>query len=160
MVWTLVTAVVTLFVDLLTKHLSTLHLGSGDVTALPGLLTLRLTHNDGIALGLMSGNKIALLVLPVVIVLCGWFMLRKYQITPYIRVACGLILGGFLGNYLERLFQGYVVDMIYFPFMPWFVCNVADVAVCSGVALLVISLLFRPQDWREKHAEDREDSND
>lgn len=159
MIWTALTAAVTLFVDLLTKHLSTQYLGNGDVTAIPGLLTLRLTHNDGIALGLMSGNKIALLVLPVVIVLCGWFMLRKYQITPYIRVACGLILGGFMGNYLERLLQGYVVDMVYFPFMPWFVCNVADVAVCFGVALLVISLLFRPQDWREKDAKDRENSD-
>ena len=150
MVWTMVTAAVTLFVDLLTKHLSTLHLGNGDVMAIPGLLTLRLTHNNGIALGLMSDNRIALLILPVVIVLCGWLMLRKYEPTRLVRIACGLILGGFAGNYLERLLQGYVVDMIYFPFMPWFVCNVADVAVCSGVALLVISLLFRPQDWSSK----------
>ena len=159
MLWTWGIAGATLAIDLLTKRLATMNLGNGDVTAIPGLLTLRLTHNNGIALGLMSGNKIALLVLPVVIVLCGWFMLRKYQLTRYIRVACGLILGGFLGNYLERLLQGYVVDMIYFPFMPWFVCNVADVAVCFGVALMVISLLLRPQDWREKNAEDREDSD-
>ena len=159
MIWTWLTAAATLFLDLLTKQLSTLHLGSGDVTAVPGLLTLKLTHNDGIALGLMSGNKIALLVLPVVMVLCGWFLLRKYRITLFIRITCGLILGGFLGNYLERLFHGYVVDMLYFPFMPWFVCNVADVAICFGVALLMISLLFRPQDWREKNAEDREDGD-
>ena len=159
MVWMVIIAAATLLLDLLAKHLSTMHLGNGALTAIPGLLTLRLTHNDGIALGLMSGNQIALLVLPVVIVLCGWLMLRKYHITTYTRIACGLILGGFLGNYLERLLQGYVVDMLYFPFLPWFVCNVADVAVCFGVVLLVISLLFRPQDWREKNAEDREESD-
>jgi len=39
--------------------------------------------------------------------------------------------------------------MIYFPFLPWFVCNVADIAICAGVALLAGSLLFRPQDWKE-----------
>lgn len=154
MVWMGLVAAATLFLDLLTKRLATLHLGHGDVSAIPWLLTLRLTHNDGIALGLMSGSKLALLVLPVVIVLCGWLMLRKYHITIYTRIACGLILGGFLGNYIERLVQGYVVDMLYFPFLPWFVCNVADVAVCFGVALLVFSLLFRPGDWREKNAED------
>lgn len=154
MFWTVITASLALFFDMIMKHWSTLHLGSGDVVAVPGLLTLRLTHNDGIALGLMSGNKIALLVLPVGIMICGWLMLRKYRSTRYIQIACGLILGGFLGNYAERLFQGYVVDMIYFPFLPWFVCNVADVAVCFGVALLMISLLFRPQDWREKDAKD------
>ena len=160
MLWTWGIAGLTLVMDLLTKRLATMNLGNGDVTAIPGLLTLRLTHNNGIALGLMSGNRIALLILPVVIVLCGWLMLRKYEPTRLIRISCGLILGGFAGNYLERLLQGYVVDMLYFPFMPWFVCNVADVAVCFGVALMVISLLLRPQDWREKNAEDREESVD
>ena len=160
MVWTWGIAAAVLVVDLLTKRLSSLHLGSGDVTAIPGLLILRLTHNNGIALGLMSGNQIALLILPVVIVLGGWLMLPKYEPTRLVRLACGLILGGFAGNYLERLLQGYVVDMLYFPFMPWFVCNVADVAVCFGVALMVISLLLRPQDWSEKNADDRHESMD
>lgn len=59
------------------------------------------------------------------------------------------MLGGFLGNFLERLWHGWVLDMIYFPFLPWFVCNVADIAICAGVALLAGSLLFRPQDWKE-----------
>ncbi len=158
--WTWGIAAATLLVDLLSKRLATAHLSSGDMTVIPGLLTLRLTHNDGIALGLMSGNQIALLILPVVIVLAGWLMLRKYESTRLIRIASGLILGGFAGNYLERLLQGYVVDMLYFPFLPWFVCNVADVAVCAGVGLMVISLLLRPQDWREKNAEDREKSAD
>lgn len=147
-------ALFTLVADLGSKHLaSRLPMGS-DVGVVPGLLTLRLTHNDGIALGMMSGNKIALLVLPVVIVLVGGLMLRKYRPNSYVHLCCGLILGGFLGNYAERLLHGYVVDMLYFPFLPWFVCNVADIAVCFGVALLAFSLLFRPQDWREKDAKD------
>ena len=70
-------------------------------------------------------------------------------LTPFTQTACGLVLGGFLGNFLERLWHGWVLDMIYFPFLPWFVCNVADIAICTGVALLAASLLFRPQDWKE-----------
>ncbi len=147
-------AAFTLAADLLTKHLASGLAMGMDVPLIPGMLTLRLTHNNGIALGMMSGNAVALLVLPVVIVVLGWLMLRKYHPNGYVRFCCGLILGGFLGNYIERLVQGYVVDMLYFPFLPWFVCNIADIAVCFGVALLVFSLLFRPQDWREKHAED------
>ncbi len=154
MFWMWGTATFVLLIDLVTKRLATVYLTGGDLVAIPWLLTLRLTHNNGIALGLMSGNKIALLVLPVGIVLCGWLMLRQFVPTKYVRIASGLILGGFIGNYLERLINGYVVDMLYFPFLPWFVCNVADVAVCFGVALLVISLLLRPQDWREKNAKD------
>lgn len=147
-------AAAVLAVDLVSKYLASQLPMGVDMNVIPGLLTLRLTHNDGIALGMMSGNHIALLVLPVLIVLLGGFMLRKYQPNGYIRFCCGLILGGFLGNYAERLLNGYVVDMLYFPFLPWFVCNIADIAVCFGVGLLVFSLLFRPQDWREKHAED------
>ena len=39
--------------------------------------------------------------------------------TPVGMLTCGLVLGGFLGNFLQRLYQGWVLDMIYFPFLPW-----------------------------------------
>ncbi len=154
MMVTVVTAALILLGDLLTKHLAQ-GLAMGErITVIPGLLAVQLSHNSGIALGLMQGNKWAMLVLPVVMLLVCWHMLRRYQPTCFIRFAAGLILGGFAGNYLERLLKGYVVDMIYFPFMPWFICNIADVAVCFGVGLLLFSLLLRPQDWREKNAKD------
>lgn len=154
----LITAFLVLGADHATKHLACTLLGAADVQAIPGLLTLRLSRNDGIALGLLSGNRAALVLMPLAIVLVGAFMLHRYRATGYIRFASGLILGGFAGNYIERLVRGFVVDMIYFPFMPWFVCNVADIAICLGVVLMVISLLFRPQDWREKHAKDGDHS--
>ena len=118
----------------------------------PGLLELRLTVNRGMALGLMTGNTIATLLLPVVAILVWTAVFRRYHATTYKHVACALMLGGFLGNFLDRILRGYVVDMLYFPFLPWFICNVADIVICTGVVLLAISLLFRPADWREKHA--------
>lgn len=160
MLLTVVTAAFVLGVDLWIKHLAQGLLTGERIVVLPGLLALQLSHNRGIALGLLQGNKIALLVLPILALLLCWLMLRKYHSTGYIRFAMGLVLGGFAGNYLERMVQGYVVDMLYFPFLPWFVCNIADVAVCFGVALLMFSLLLRPQDWREKNAKDRENSAD
>lgn len=150
----IVTAALVLVADLATKHMASTMLTRERIIAIPGLLELQLSHNGGIALGLLQGNKIAMLLLPLVVLAACWFMLRKYVPTGYIRFSAGLILGGFAGNYLERLVNGYVVDMLYFPFLPWFICNIADVAVCFGVALLMISLLLRPQDWREKNAED------
>ena len=108
-----------------------------------------LTRNDGMALGLFAGNRAAGMLLPLAVIFCGWLLLRRYRLTPFTQTACGLVLGGFLGNFLERLWHGWVLDMIYFPFLPWFVCNVADIAICAGVALLAGSLLFRPQDWKE-----------
>ena len=77
----------------------------------------------------------------------GWENMSTQQI---LFTACGLVLGGFIGNFAERLIFGYVRDMIFFPCLPWFVCNVADICICFGVAALAFSLLFRPQDWQEK----------
>ena len=101
------------------------------VTVLPGVPELRLSRNNGMALGLLSGNWLANLLLPLAV-----------------------IVAGFLGNFGERLLFGSVVDMLYFPWLPWFICNGADIAICFGVAMLVISTLLRPQDWRERREND------
>ena len=114
------------------------------------LLELRMTQNTGMALGILSDQALAGIILPLAAILCGWLMMRRYQITRFTAIACGLVAGGFVGNFAERLWFGYVRDMIYFPWLPWFVCNVADICICFGVAALAFSLLLRPQDWQEK----------
>jgi len=114
------------------------------------LVELRLTQNTGMAFGLFSDQLLAGIVLPLAAILCGWLMMRRYRITRFTAAACGMVLGGFIGNFAERLLFGYVLDMIYFPWLPWFVCNVADIFICFGVAALAFSLIFRPQDWQEK----------
>jgi signal peptidase II len=131
------------------------------VPVLRGVLEWRLTQNRGMALGLLSGNLVAITVLPVLVVFVGFIVLRRYRATPYTWLATGLVLGGFLGNLVDRVTAGYVLDMVYFPWMPWYICNFADIAICLGVALLVVSILFRPQDWRlkgEKNACETDDS--
>ena len=150
MLVTLITACFALAADMFTKHMAARHLTVEYFEAIPGLLSLQLRQNRGIALGMLEGNKLVLLVL------C-WLMLRRYHPTNYVRFAAGLILGGFLGNYIERVFNGYVLDMLYFPFLPWFICNVADIAIVAGVVLLMFSVIFRPDDWREKLAKETDD---
>ena len=126
----------------------------------PGVLEWRLTRNHGMALGFLSGNTLAIIVLPILVVALGWLTLRRYQTTPFTRTAAALLLGGFLGNLLDRLHFGYVLDMIYFPWMPWYICNLADIAICAGVLLLAISLLWRPGDWRPRMEEKADATQD
>ena len=142
-----------LALDAGTKWLAS-ELLAGRTVALGWLVELRLTRNDGMALGLFAGNRAAGMLLPLAVIFCGWLLLRRYRLTPFTQTACGLVLGGFLGNFGERLLFGSVVDMLYFPWLPWFICNVADIAICFGVAMLVISTLLRPQDWRERREND------
>ena len=143
-----IVALLALTADIISKLLSAGLLGEQTVT-LGWLLELRLTQNTGMALGIFAENTAAAILLPMAAILCGWLMMRRYRITRFTAVACGLIVGGFIGNFGERLWHGYVLDMIYFPWMPWFVCNVADICICFGVAALAFSLLLRPQDWQE-----------
>ncbi len=117
------------------------------IVVIGGLLELRFTHNTGMALGILAGNVLAGIALPLIAITAGVFILRRYRLSRFVLAAAGLILGGFFGNFLVRVFIGYVLDMIYFPWLPFFICNVADVAITCGAALIGISLLFRPKDW-------------
>ena len=121
--------------------------GNGTLLALPSLLELCYTENRGIALGFLSGEVTATLFLPLVAATVWFLVFRRYLPTPFTAAASSLILGGFAGNFLDRLLYGYVVDMLFFPFLPWFICNVADVAICLGVGMIGFSLLFRARDW-------------
>ena len=143
-------------IDRAAKLLSLLYLHfDASVAVWPGVLELRLTRNAGIAFGFLAGYPVVITVLPVLVVLAGWLILRRFQGTLYTYIATGFIVGGFLGNLLDRVVMGFVLDMAYFPWMPWYVCNPADIAICVGVALLAISLLFRPQDWLKKVGENK-----
>ena len=158
MIWFWLPALLALAADVLTKWLTVLHLGDS-LVQLGSLLHLRQTHNTGMALGIFAGSEWAGLILPLTAVLGEWLLMRRYRTTPFTLLACGLVTGGFIGNYGQRLLQGYVLDMIFFPWMPWFVCNAADIFICGGVALLAVSLLFRPDDWIEKASEAKDAEN-
>ena len=64
------------------------------------------------------------------------------------RWGLALILGGALGNLADRLIRGYVPDMIETLFISFPIFNVADICITVGCALVMVSLLFRPGDWR------------
>ena len=137
--------------DRLTKLLAEASLTVGARVVLwPSVLELRLTHNTGIALGLFSGMPVLITVLPVLAMAGGWLVLRRYRFTTFTRVATALLTGGFLGNLVDRVLTGHVPDMVFFPWMPWYICNAADIAITLGVALLAVSLLCRPGDWMLK----------
>lgn len=144
-----VLAVLALLGDLGSKALAARFLGEGTVR-LGNLVELRCMRNTGMAFGIFASHAWLSLLLPVAAILFALLLMSRYRLTAFTSVCWGLILGGFAGNFAQRALRGYVLDMIYFPWLPWFVCNVADICICFGVALLAFSLLTRPDDWEEK----------
>lgn len=129
------------------------------VTLIPGVLRFTYAENTGMAFSLLSGHTWLLGVVSAVCILAGWLALRRYRLGTPAKIAAMLMLGGAVGNMLDRFSRGYVVDMFEVLFIRFAVFNAADAALTIGTLLMAGSLLFRPEDWREANGstEDRSD---
>ena len=116
-----------------------------NMTLAEGFMDLTFVENRGVAFGMFSGQRWFILLLTCVIA-AGliWFyvmMPKKKEYFP-LRVSLVLVLSGAIGNIIDRLFRGYVVDFFEFTFFEWPVFNVADIYVVVGVILLALMLIF------------------
>ena len=111
---------------------------------LPGLVELTRVHNYGAAWSSFSGMRWLLVAVTAVIVAAvAALLLRGTVRHPLGRAACSLIIAGGLGNILDRVRLGYVVDMFHFVFWPSYpVFNGADICVVSGAVLGAVYYLF------------------
>ncbi len=141
-------AVLTVIVDQIVKW-GCLSL-TGSVTLIPHVLALTYAENTGMAFSLFSGRAWLLGVVSALCILAGWLVLRRYKLGRLSRIAAMLMLGGAVGNMLDRFFRGYVVDMFEVLFVEFAIFNVADAALTVGTALMALSLLLFPKEWQEK----------
>lgn len=132
-------ALLVLAVDQAVKAVIVGSIERGELVNVAGPLDLTLTYNDGIAFGLASGGGPLVIFLALVaLVALGFFVASAPPGWPT-AVAGGLILGGALGNLLDRLTRGEVVDFVSVPFWPAF--NLADTAITVGVIALAIVVI-------------------
>lgn len=108
------------------------------VQVIPGIVSMTRIHNSGIAFGLFPGLPNLFMIITLVSMLVVvYFYLSVEPRGVLLTVGCALILGGALGNLIDRFRFGYVVDFINFSFWPAF--NIADSSVSIGVALLLVT---------------------
>lgn len=147
-------ALALLALDQLVKHWITVNLPLGEGMAfLPGFMELRTVHNYGAAWSSFSGMRWLLVAVTSCIVLAVLTVLvRRIVRHPLGLAACFLIISGGLGNIIDRVRLGYVVDMFNFLFMDYPVFNVADICVVCGCILGVIYYLFLYEKYDKKDA--------
>lgn len=122
--------------------------GGRVVDILGGVVSLDYTMNTGAAFSFFrSGSAVfALVAIAVSVAIVIYF--RRVASSPLlVRVALGMILGGALGNLIDRIRLGYVVDFIDLHWFPVF--NLADSAITMGVSLIVLYAIFQPESWSE-----------
>ncbi len=133
----------------------------GEAALLPGLFRLRLVHNYGAAWSSFSGARWLL------VILTGAAMcLLLYLVTHFVRHPLGvwslwLVIGGGVGNLIDRVRLGYVVDMFEAEFISFPVFNVADIFVtCGAAAAAVYYLKFYEKFDAKKDKSDGTDPSD
>lgn len=153
MVWSIGLLAVLIGLDQALKYWTVTHLALGESAELiPGFLQLTRLHNYGAAWSSLSGKVVVLLVVTgVLMVAVAWLLIKKIVRHP-LGVTAGLfLLGGGLGNMIDRVRLGYVVDMLETTFMDFPVFNVADCFITCGCAVLMVSLLLVHKDfWKER----------
>ena len=113
---------------------------------IPYLLNFTYIRNEGIAFGIyFEGAETLFIVLPILITVYLFYLLKSEEFQDkFSQIALFLIIAGAVGNIIDRIFRGYVVDFIYFHLngMHWYVFNIADSSVTIGLIFLLYSSIL------------------
>ena len=132
-------------VDQITKFLVEGRMREGlEFSILPGLFSLTRVHNTGVAFGMAQGNNLLTGLLAFgILIFAGWIAREWDWQKRWVQVVAGLVAGGAVGNLIDRMRVGYVIDFLDFHYgrWSWPAFNVADAAISVGVGMLVLSWL-------------------
>ena len=113
---------------------------------IPYLLNFTYIRNEGIAFGIyFEGAKTIFIILPILITVYLFYLLKNEEFQDkFSQLAFYLIIAGAIGNIIDRVFRGYVVDFIDFHLngMHWYVFNIADSSVTIGLIFLLYSSII------------------
>lgn len=114
---------------------------------IPGFIGFTPVRNQGMAWGLMNGVKwfipvVSVVTLAVIAILVALIVKYRAKTHPVIKICLAMIIGGAIGNLIDRAFLGYVRDFIATEFIEFPVFNVADMFVTVGGLLLAVMLIF------------------
>lgn len=132
-------------VDQLTKYLAAQHLVGNTVTLIPGFLQLHYVTNDGMALSLLRGARWLFVVMTAVYLAVVILVIAKKWLKKKPELWClAAITGGAIGNFIDRISTGLVIDMICIPWFSTF--NVADLFITFGAGILVLYILLKDKE--------------
>ena len=136
--------------DQLTKiwAVTQLHYANRVIPVIDGVFEFHYAENPGVAFSMLAGQR--WIFIPITLIIGGFILammlrspLRRY---PLFNITCVLILSGAIGNLIDRIAYGYVIDFLYFRLIDFPIFNFADCCVVIGAILLFIFVLFVMKD--------------
>lgn len=150
MIW-LIISVLIVIADQVVKYLVSTCLGVGETAfSVLNIFDVTYVQNKGAAFSVLTGKTVLLSVVSVafcVVVIVFW--IKKKPTHPLLCTSLSMLLAGAVGNGIDRIFRGYVIDYINLTFMNFPVFNIADIGVTVGAALFILYIILF----------DREDKN-
>lgn len=139
----LIVGVVLVIIDQIIKYFVSAYLQPvGSVSVIDNLFSLTYVENKGVAFGMFSDMRWVFVTLTsVLLAIIIFYMFKKRPKGKFFYICAALIIGGGIGNLIDRIFYGYVIDYLSISFFPP-VCNFADYCITAGTIMLVIYLLF------------------
>ncbi|HYE10893.1 MAG TPA: signal peptidase II [Patescibacteria group bacterium] len=130
-------------IDQFSKYLTVTRLMPiGDYNVISGFLEFTYVENFGIAFGMFQNQRWFFVISTCIIALVVlYFIFKMFKKYVFYTICLSLIFGGAIGNLIDRIRLGYVIDFIHFSFFPP-VFNIADSAVVVGAIALSIAILF------------------
>jgi signal peptidase II len=143
----LISVILLVSLDQFTKYLTVININEGtSIPLIKNIFELSYVKNPGAAFGILQDKRWFFIILTTIIVITiiyYYIKLPKSKRYNDMRFTLVLFIAGALGNFIDRIRFGYVVDMLYFKLIDFPVFNVADCYVVVGAFLLIILMLFK-----------------
>lgn len=147
-----ISALIVLFDQLIKLVVTTLGLHN-KLSIIPNFFYITYVRNDGAAWSILSGNRILLITIGIIAIVVLYFLLIYKQELSNLKIIYYSILnGGIIGNLLDRIFRGYVIDYLDFKIFNYYfpVFNLADIMIVIGTFLVIIEVLRGDKNGRIK----------
>ena len=131
-----------IFIDQITKLFANLYLKN--IVIIKNFFNLTYVENTGAAWGILDNNRIILIGVSIIAVLfINKYINSETEVNKLTIVSYGMVLGGIIGNLLDRIFRGYVIDFLNFNIIGYDfpVFNIADTLIVIGIILMFIEVI-------------------
>lgn len=163
MIYTIILIIAGIIADQVTKKLAVTNLS--DISTYPlieNVLHFTYVENRGAAFGMLADHRWVFMLLSAaaLIAMIVWLIIEKPR-SLWTRTSAALIISGGIGNMIDRVMLGYVVDFIDCRFIDFYVFNVADSLVCVGCGMLLVGVIYSEiREMKNKKSDVSENSSD
>lgn len=139
--WLFVLPITVVIIDQFSKYIVVENMALGEsIPIIENIFHLTYILNPGAAFGMFAHNRLFFIGIAVVVIGLIIWARKEILASPLeVKAGAGLFLGGAIGNLIDRARQGVVID--FFDFRIWPIFNIADIAICIGVGLIIWNLL-------------------